>query len=373
MHEKESSSSATTTTKKRKRDEKPVEVLEVDISAPEPPSKKALRKVKKQNSATAPSTDSHAAASKAIQTNHSDNLNPDGEKPAKRSEYGIWIGNLPFRITKADLRTFLTTNSSSITDDDITRIHLPTLRTSGSSSTYPKAKEEKSASQNKGFAYIDLITPEALQHALELSEKLLAGRRVLIKDAKSFEGRPDKPKTDATGNNLTKAEAAPSKRIFVGNLGFDVTTEELREHFEQCGKVTDVHMATFEDSGKCKGYAWVEFGSPEAAKAAFRGWIRPADEADLSSEAEDQEAVEVDGKEGSQRQEEKAKKRKQKDRKWVNRIKGRQLRMELAEGKSVRYQKRFGKHGSARKAVPTPPIASSVPTVSAGTKIKFDS
>ena len=375
---KPSSLSATTTTKKRKRDEKAVEVLEVDISAPEPPSKKALRKVKKQRSTTAPSTDHDTATSTAIQPDSEDitrtgeDITRTGEKPAKRAEHGIWIGNLPFRVTKADLRSFLTTNSS-ITDDEITRIHLPTLRRSNSASTDPKTQGEKSAPQNKGFAYIDLLTAEALQHALELSETLLTGRRVLIKDAKSFEGRPDKPKTETTKAGVTLT----GKRIFVGNLGFDVTTDDLKEHFAQCGEVKDVHTATFEDSGKCKGYGWVEFASSEAAKVAVRGWIRPAEEdGSGSEEVEDGEDVKVGGMEvGEKLLQGHGKKRKTTDRKWVNRIKGRQLRMELAEDKSVRYQKRFGKHRNTKKKVsePAPTASDGVGAVTVGTKIQFNS
>ncbi|KAI9788404.1 MAG: hypothetical protein M1816_006929 [Peltula sp. TS41687] len=393
MEQENPSSSSMTTTKKRKRESKPVEVLEVDISAPEPASKKAMRKAKKpKKSGTVSSKDVHhdtatsSRISKAIQSTESEKQQQ--EKLARRSEHGIWIGNLSFKTTKADLRSFLTSsnNNASITDDEITRIHLPTVRGPGASTTTADAKAKGAPLQNKGFAYIDLATAEALRRALNLSETLLTGRRVLIKDAKSFEGRPDKAKAETTSSSNSS-----SRRIFVGNLGFDVTTADLQEHFAQCGEVRDVHTATFEDSGKCKGYAWVEFDRAEAAKVAVRGWVRTGDdgkEGESSDDEVDEEEGDGEGAEGSGAK--KPKKRRRKDRRWVNRIQGRQLRMEFAEDKSVRYQKRFGsgRHQTTppmpQKEVEQPAITPAgggaggavvgvgVTTMSKGTKIKFD-
>ena len=193
--------------------------------------------------------------------------------------------------------------------------------------------QSSAKAQNKGFAYVDFSNRMALDHALSLSESLLTGRRVLIKDSRSFEGRPAKPKEeqDITTSSSTKP---PSKRIFVGNLTFDATKEGIMEHFSKCGEVLDVHIATFEDSGKCKGYGWVEFGTVESGQAAVRGWVDIHQNQDQDSE------------QGLSSQEEEQSKpmRTAKARKWwVNKFQGRPLRMEFAEAKEVRYKKRFGK------------------------------
>lgn len=309
--------------KKRKRDTKPVPVIEVDIEAPEPPSKKALRKAKKGKSTTkqpAPKLVTDDAASE------SDEAVPVAEPApvAQRSEYGIWIGNLPWIASKADLQKFLTSNAADIDADSITRIHMP-------APTQPTAEavRQRIKPQNKGFAYVDFSTESALAAALALSEKLLSGRRVLIKDAKSYEGRPDPPKEEGkTGSQQGKP---PNKRVFVGNLTFDTTNEELKEHFAKCGEVADCFITTFEDSGKCKGYGWVTFEELEGAIKAVRGWVNR--EEDEDDQDEDNDTEEPEGR----------KKEKKVRKWWVNRIKGRALRMEFAEDKAVRYKKRFGK------------------------------
>jgi len=308
--------------KKRKRDTKPVPEIEVDIEAPEPPSKKALRKAKKGKSTAkqpAPKLVTDDAASE------SDDAVPVVEPTpaAQRSEYGIWIGNLPWIASKADLQKFLTGNTD-IDENSITRIHMPVP-------TQPTAEaaRQRIKPQNKGFAYVDFSTESALVAALTLTEKLLSGRRVLIKNAKSYEGRPDPSKEE--GKSGSQTGKPPSKRVFVGNLAFDTTNEELREHFAKCGEVADCFITTFEDSGKCKGYGWVTFEELEGAVQAVRGWVNLEEDEDNQDEDDDTEEPE-------------GRKKEKKVRKWwVNRIKGRALRMEFAEDKAVRYKKRFGK------------------------------
>lgn len=324
-------------TKKRKRTDKPVEELEVDVSAPEPPSKKALRKAKKAGSAP-PSAPAQRTPYPSANSGKKD-VGSDGENPTKRGDHGIWIGNLPYTTTKADLRRFFT-EKSAMTDEEITRVHLPMA--GGSESASIVEKGHKKVHQNKGFAYVDFNGPDAVARALELSDTLLAGRRVLIKKADSFEGRPEVIKTNA---DLTKkAGIAATKRIFVGNLAFDVTKEDLVDHFGQCGEVTDVHMATFEDSGKCKGFAWVTFRDISAAEACIRGWIKVTEEESSKDGDGSVESQSENDSDGEKRVQKKGSKKQRKV--WVNRIKGRQLRMEYAEDKTLRYKKRFGKKGS---------------------------
>jgi RNA recognition motif-containing protein len=313
--------------KKRKLEDNPE--IEIDVSAPEPPSKKALRKAKKQATAsgtnTAGTTTSETPAEKSAETPQETQL----KNPKQRSEYGIWIGNLPFSATKDEVRKFFASHCSC-KEDEILRVHMP------------EGPKQRGKSQNKGFAYVDFKTKEILDGALAASEKLLSGRRVLIKNAGNFVGRPDKPKETAENATPTKP---PSNRIFVGNLSFDVTNESLEEHFKPCGNIVHLHMATFEDSGKCKGYAWVEFEEVESAESAVRGFVKVPEKENSDEDEDDSDADETKA----------SKPKKQKFKKiWVNRISGRLLRMEFAEDKTTRYNKRYGgdKAGKGGQSAP---------------------
>ena len=315
--------------KKRKRLDPSIEELEVNIAAPEPPSKKALRKAKKGKNLPSKSS---SKPEPIVELPRSKDDQAELTSPTKRSDFGIWIGNLPWAASKSDLRNFLTSDTT-ITDDAITRIHMPTP--TDSTATF----QSSAKAQNKGFAYVDFSTRKALDHALSLSESLLTGRRVLIKDSTSFEGRPAKPKEeqDTITSSSTKP---PSKRIFIGNLSYDATKEGIKEHFSKCGEVLDVHIATFQDSGKCKGYGWVEFDAIEAGQAAVRGWVDFYQNQDQDS----------DQGLSSQEEEQSKPKRKPKARKWwVNKFQGRPLRMEFAEAKEVRYKKRFGQSTTSQQ------------------------
>ena len=321
--------------RKRKREEASTEEIQVDVTAPAPPSKKALRKAKKGRTApAAPKAESESAAvEKGSISNEEASANASA--PPKRSEYGIWIGNLPWTTTKADLLSFVT-NDTEISENVITRLHMP-----APSKSIVANSKQRIKPQNKGFAYIDFSTQAALTEALALSEKLLTGRRVLIKDSKSFEGRPEKAKEQE--NTTVNSGNPPSKRIFVGNLAFETTKQDLEEQFSKCGEVLDVHIATFEDTGKCKGYAWVEFAELEAGATAVRGWVDFEQTAD--SQDEDEGIKEALAEEGDLKPKKKPRVRKW----WVNRLHGRPLKLDFAEGKDLRYRKRFGQDGSANQ------------------------
>lgn len=59
-----------------------------------------------------------------------------------------------------------------------------------------------------------------------------------------------------------------SSKLYVGNLSFKTTADELRAHFEQFGAVTDVYIALDRMSGRPRGFAFVTMGSAEEAKVA---------------------------------------------------------------------------------------------------------
>jgi len=58
------------------------------------------------------------------------------------------------------------------------------------------------------------------------------------------------------------------KKIFVGNFSFSMTEDELRTMFEPYGKVESAQLVTDRDSGRSRGFGFVEMpDDSEAAKA----------------------------------------------------------------------------------------------------------
>lgn len=272
--------------------------LEIDVNAPEPPSKKALRKAKKQKTTDESQPADTIAATKPVTSEEVDLKRLNGLE-GERSKYGVWIGNLAFTIGKKDVFKFLTENQKSpIPGDQITRLHLPPGRD-------PR-------SQNKGFAYVDFKEQEWVDIAVGMSETLLTGRPLLIKDAHNFAGRPETSKTQAFVDSQAKP---PNRKIFVGNLPFDTTKETLERHFRVCGTIQKIQVATFEDSGKCKGYAWVEYEALDSAETAMKGRVT----IDHPKSPTGKKTI------------------------YLGRMGDSKLRMEYAEDASTRYNKRYGK------------------------------
>ena len=59
-----------------------------------------------------------------------------------------------------------------------------------------------------------------------------------------------------------------NSKLYVGNLSFKTTEDELRSAFGQFGSVTDVYVAMDKMTGRPRGFAFVTMGTADEAKAA---------------------------------------------------------------------------------------------------------
>jgi len=59
--------------------------------------------------------------------------------------------------------------------------------------------------------------------------------------------------------------------IYVGNLSFNTTEEQLRQAFESFGEIKSVSIITDKFTGESRGFAFVEMPDKEAAAAAISG------------------------------------------------------------------------------------------------------
>ena len=58
-------------------------------------------------------------------------------------------------------------------------------------------------------------------------------------------------------------------RIYVGNISYQTNEEDLRQAFEEHGQVEDVAIIRDRDTGRSKGFAFVEMPTSEEAEAAI--------------------------------------------------------------------------------------------------------
>lgn len=60
-------------------------------------------------------------------------------------------------------------------------------------------------------------------------------------------------------------------KIYIGNLSYEVTEEDLRQEFGAFGEVTSASIITDRDSGRPKGFGFIEMATKSEAEAAITG------------------------------------------------------------------------------------------------------
>ncbi len=65
-------------------------------------------------------------------------------------------------------------------------------------------------------------------------------------------------------------ERVISNKIFVGNLSFTTTEQELSQVLSGAGRVVRVHIGTDRETGRSRGFAFVEYGTDTEAADAIR-------------------------------------------------------------------------------------------------------
>ena len=60
-----------------------------------------------------------------------------------------------------------------------------------------------------------------------------------------------------------------SNKLYVGNLSFRVTSEDLQEHFATAGAVESANVVYDRETGRSRGFGFVEMADDDAANAAI--------------------------------------------------------------------------------------------------------
>jgi RNA recognition motif-containing protein len=61
-----------------------------------------------------------------------------------------------------------------------------------------------------------------------------------------------------------------AKKLYVGNLSYNTTEAQVRALFSQVGEITDVALITDRETGRAKGFGFVEMATDEAAQEAIK-------------------------------------------------------------------------------------------------------
>ncbi len=64
---------------------------------------------------------------------------------------------------------------------------------------------------------------------------------------------------------------ANNKKLYVGNLSYDLSDDDLKEKFQAYGEVTSAQIIMDRDTGRSKGFGFVEMSNTDEAQAAIDG------------------------------------------------------------------------------------------------------
>ncbi|XP_062853521.1 probable RNA-binding protein 19 [Trichomycterus rosablanca] len=130
--------------------------------------------------------------------------------------------------------------------------------------------------RNSGNVYLDLRSEAEVERALRLDKDYMGGRYIEVFRATNFTpkdktklSKPEKNFTSELKEDEEEEDVAESGRLFVRNLPYTCTEEELKELFTNHGVLSELNFPIDSMTKKPKGFAFVTYMIPENAVTAL--------------------------------------------------------------------------------------------------------
>ncbi|WRX25410.1 RNA recognition motif domain - like 10 [Theobroma cacao] len=128
------------------------------------------------------------------------------------------------------------------------------------------AKDENGSS--RGFGFVNFESPDDAKRAMEAMNGSQLGSKVLyVARAQKKAEREQILRRQFEEKRKAQVMKYKASNVYVKNIDDDVTDEELKEHFSQCGTITSSKLMR-DDKGISKGFGFVCFSTPEEATKA---------------------------------------------------------------------------------------------------------
>jgi nucleolin len=131
---------------------------------------------------------------------------------------------------------------------------------------------ERGTQRPRGFGFVTLSTRDAAEKAIsKMDQAQVDGRTIRVNESRpKGSGGSDRKSLGPGGDGGFNSSGKEEVKLYVGNLAFDTAEEQIRQLFEQHGKVIDCFLPTDRDSGKVRGFAFVTMPSADAEKACLK-------------------------------------------------------------------------------------------------------
>ncbi|KND94431.1 RNA-binding protein rsd1 [Tolypocladium ophioglossoides CBS 100239] len=125
--------------------------------------------------------------------------------------------------------------------------------------------KDRVSGRSKGVGYVEFKDEESVQKALQLTGRLLENIPIIVRVTEAEKNRQVRKTEDSGGN----ANAATSfHRLYIGNIHFNVTQEDLEAVFEPFGEL-DFAQLQLDDNKRSKGFGFVQYKEAQNAREAL--------------------------------------------------------------------------------------------------------
>ncbi|PWA59771.1 splicing factor, CC1-like protein [Artemisia annua] len=126
---------------------------------------------------------------------------------------------------------------------------------------------DRNSRRSKGVGYIEFYDAMSVPMAIALSGQPLLGQPVMVKPSEAEKNLVQSTTTVGGVAGGTGAYAGGARKLYVGNLHYNMKEDQLRQVFESFGTVELVQLPT-DETGNCKGFGFIQFARLEDARAA---------------------------------------------------------------------------------------------------------
>ncbi|KAE8721952.1 ribonuclease P protein subunit p25-like protein-like [Hibiscus syriacus] len=127
---------------------------------------------------------------------------------------------------------------------------------------------DRNSRRSKGVGYIEFYDVMSVPMAIALSGQLLLSQPVMVKPSEAEKNLVQSTTSGAGAGSVVGTYGVVDRKLYVGNLHFNMTEMQLRQIFEPFGPVELVQLPLDLETGQCKGFGFVQFAQLEHAKAA---------------------------------------------------------------------------------------------------------
>lgn len=166
------------------------------------------------------------------------------EEPAAPAEWdtAIYVGNISFDAVESELRSAFAEHGS------VAKVQMPLDRETG---------------RSRGFAFVTMSSADEHAAAIEgMNESEVSGRVIYVSESLA----KDKVAANKQKYKANQRQSATGTKIYVGNLNFETTVEDLKATFEAYGEVKDCFIPTDYENNP-RGFAFIQMEEENALKA----------------------------------------------------------------------------------------------------------